>query len=75
MILQLTHNKLTTQKASLCISKMSKLKKHSVAKTRSLWKLPICDDNFFADKKSPQRKFASATIANPAELMNGTTMN
>ena len=32
---QQTHNSLTTQKASLCISKMSKLKKYSVAKTRS----------------------------------------
>ena len=30
---------------------------------------------FFSDKKSPQRKFASATIANPVELMIGTTMN
>ena len=32
---QQTHNALTSQKMSLCISKMSKLKKHSVAKTRS----------------------------------------
>ena len=24
----------------------------------------------FSDKKSPQRKFASATIANPGDLMN-----
>ena len=29
----------------------------------------------FSDKKSPQRKFASATIANPVDLMNGTLMN
>ena len=29
----------------------------------------------FSDKNSPQRKFASATIANPVELMKGTTMN
>ena len=35
MNLQQTHNALTTQKLSICISKMSKLKKHSVAKTRS----------------------------------------
>ena len=28
-----------------------------------------------SDKKSPQRKSASATIANPVELMNGTRMN
>ena len=32
---QQTHNTLTTQKMSLCISTMSKLKKHSVAKIRS----------------------------------------
>ena len=35
MKFQQTHNALTPQKISLCISKMSKLKKHSVAKTRS----------------------------------------
>ena len=36
MNLQHTQNALKTQKKmSLCISKMSKLKKHSVAKTRS----------------------------------------
>ena len=29
----------------------------------------------FSDKKSPQRKLASATIANPKYLMNATTMN
>ena len=29
----------------------------------------------FSDKKSPQRKFASTTIANPVELTNATTMN
>ena len=29
----------------------------------------------FSDKKSPQRKFASGTIANPGDLMNQTTMN
>ena len=52
MNLQQNHNALTTQKIRrFCISKMSKLKKHSVAKTRSSWKLPICDDNFFSDKK------------------------
>ena len=32
---QHTHNAITNQKAALHISKMSKLKKHSVAKTRS----------------------------------------
>ena len=32
---QQTHNAVTFQKLSLCFSKMSKLKKHSVTKTRS----------------------------------------
>ena len=30
---------------------------------------------FFFEQKSPQHKFASATIANLVELMNATTMN
>ena len=29
----------------------------------------------FSNKKSPQRKFASATIAYPVDLTNETTMN
>ena len=29
----------------------------------------------FSDKKTSQRKFASATIANPVDLTNGTKMN
>ena len=29
----------------------------------------------FSNKKSPQRKFASATIAQPVDLTNETTMN
>ena len=37
------------EKASLGISKMSKLKKHSVDKTKIKWKLPICD-NFIEAK-------------------------
>ena len=49
------------EKASLGISKMSKLKKHSVDKTKSKWKLPICDN--FIETKTLQREFASATIA------------
>ena len=30
---------------------------------------------FFSNKKSPQRKFASATIADPVDLLNGPIMN
>ena len=37
--------------------------------TTNLWR------QLFSDKKSPQRKSASATIFNPVELMNGATMN
>ena len=45
---------------------MSKLKKHSVAKTKSYWKLPICDN--FIGIKTLQREFASATTATLVEL-------
>ena len=52
---------------------MSKLKKHSVAKTKSKWKLPICDN--FIEKKTLQREFASATIATLVELNKRTKMS
>ena len=54
------------EKASLGISEMSELKKHSVAKTKSKWKLPICDN--FIETKTLQREYASATIAKLVEL-------
>ena len=38
-------------------------------KTTNLWR------QLFSDKKSPQRKSASATIANLVEIKIGTTMN
>ena len=67
MNLQQNHNALATQKnTSLCISKMSKLKKHSVAKTRSSWKLPICYN--FIETKTLQRKLTCATTTTPVEL-------
>ena len=66
MNLQQNHNALKTQKkTSLCISKMSKLKKHSVTKTRSSWKLTICDN--FIETKTLQRKFTCATTTTPVE--------
>ena len=35
-----------------------------------------CDNKFFfGKKKTPKCNFASATIATPVDLMNGTTMN
>ena len=52
---------------------MSKLNKHSVAKTKSKWKLPICDN--FIEKKTLQREFASATIATLVELNKRTKMS
>ena len=52
---------------------MSKLKKHSVAKTKSKWKLPICDN--FIETKTLQREFASATIATLVDLNKGIKMS
>ena len=52
---------------------MSKLKKHSVAKTKSKWKLPICDN--FIEKKTLQREFASATIATLVDSNKRTKMS
>ena len=40
-----------------------------LVETTNLWR------QLFSDKKIPQSKSASATIAYPVELMNGTTMN
>ena len=47
--------------------------KHSVVKTKSKWKLPICDN--FIEKKTLQREFASATIATLVELNKRTKMS
>ena len=58
-----------------------KTKKKELVETSSRRKVAEASGNyqfvttFFSDKKSPQRKLASAKIANPVELMNGTTMN
>ena len=40
-----------------------------LVETINLWR------QLFSDKKLPQLKSTSAMIANPVELMNGTTMN
>ena len=45
-----------------------------VVKTKNKEKLPVLWRQLFSDKKSAQRKFASATIANPVELLKETTM-
>ena len=49
-------------------------KESLVVKTKKKEKLPVLWQ-FFSDKKSPQRKSASATIANPVELMNRTIID
>ena len=49
-------------------------KESLLVKTKKKEKLPVLWQ-LFLEQKSPQRQFASATIANPVELMNGTTMN
>ena len=72
---QHTHNSLKTQKSVAVYFKDVKTEEtfnsqdqKLVVTTNLWWQLS-------SDKKSPQRKSASATIANPVELMNGTTMN
>ena len=72
---QQTQNSLTTQKSVAVYFKDVKTEEtfnsqdqKLVVTTNLWWQLS-------SDKKSPQRKSASATIANPVELMNGTTMN
>ena len=71
---QHTHNILTTQKIVAVSFKDVKTEEtfssqdKKLVETTNLWQL-------FCEKKSPQCKFASATIANPVEVMNGTTMN
>ena len=68
------HNALTTQKIVAVYFKDVKTEEtfssqdQKLVETTILWQL-------FSDKKLPQCKFASATIANPVELMSGTTMN
>ena len=58
-----------------CISKDVKTEEtlssqdQKLVETTNLWR------QFFSDKKSPQLKFASATIAKSVESMNGATMN
>ena len=71
---QHTQSALTSQKSSAAHFKDVKTEEtfsnqdQKLVETTNLWQL-------FSDKKSPQRKSASAMIANPVELMIGTTMN
>ena len=71
---QQTHNAITTQKNVAVYFKDVKTEEtiwsqdQKLVETTNLWQLS-------SDKKSPKRKSASAAIANPVELMIGTTMN
>ena len=72
---QQTHNAITNQKSSAVYFKDVQTEEtfssqdQKLVETTNMWR------QLFSDKKSPQRKSASATIANPVEMMNGTIMN
>ena len=72
---QQTHNALTSQKSVAVYFKDVKTEEtfssqdQKLVETTNLWR------QLFSDKKSPERKSASATIANLVELMIGTPMN
>ena len=76
MSLQHTHNALKTKKMVAVYFKDVKTEENfssqdqKLVETTNWWR-----QLFSAKKKSPQLKSASATITNPVELMNGTTMN
>ena len=75
MNLQHTHKALTTQKSVVVYCKYVKTEEtfssqdQKLVETTNLWR------QIFSDKKSPQRKSTSATIAKTVESMNGPTMN
>ena len=58
-------NAQTTQKIVAVYFKDVKIEETLSSQDQKLVETTICD-NFFSDKESPQRKYASATIANPA---------
>ena len=72
---QQTPNAWTTQKNVAAYFKDVKTEEtfssqdQKLVETTNLWR------QIFSDKKSPQRKSASATIAKSVESMNGATMN
>ena len=74
MYVQHTHNALTNQSIAAFFKDVTTEEAFSnqdqkLVETTNLWR------QLFSDKKIPQSKSASATIANPVELMIGTTMN
>ena len=72
---QQTHNAITTQKTvAVCFNDIKteetlSSQDQKLVETTNFWR------QLSSDKKSPQRKSASATITNQVELMIGTTMN
>ena len=72
---QQTHYALTTQKTVAVYFKDVKTEETFSSQDQKLVETTNLLRQLFTDKKLPQSKSASATIANRAELMNGTTMN
>ena len=68
------HNALTAQKIVTVFFKDVKTEETFSSQDQKLVETTNLRQ-LFSDKKSPKRKFDSATIANPVELMNRTTMN
>ena len=71
---QQTHIALTTQKNVAVYFKDVKTEETFSSQDQKLVETTNLRRQLSSDKKSPQRKSASATIANQVELMIGTTM-
>ena len=72
---QHTQNALINQKSSAAFFKDVKTEEAFSNQDQKLMEFTNLWRELFSDKKLPQRKSASATIANRVELMNGTLMN
>ena len=72
---QQTHNASTTQKNVAVYFKDVKTEETFSSQDKKLVKTTNLGRQLSSSKKPPQRKSASATIANPVELMIRTTKN
>ena len=72
---QQTHNALTTQKNVAVYFKNVKTEETFSSQDQKLVETTNWWRQLSSDKKSPQRKSASAMIANPVDSMIGTTIN
>ena len=72
---QQTHNALTTQNNVAVYFKVVKTEETFSSQDQKLVETTNVLRQLSSDKKSPQRKSASATMANQVELMIGITMN